>query len=580
MKQKHISSEVFRVTTITDTITLPFVDDFSRPGMYPFDSLWLDSGVYVNTSHSGQPFTIGMATFDGLNQYGAPYHPGATSDSIADYLTSRPIDLAYTPGDTTIWFSFYYEPQGLGDAPETQDSLVLQFKDTGGVWNKVWGIPGTGVTSYTRVAIQIDSTKYFFKGFQFRFYNIATVNGDRDHWNLDYVALKHGSVATDSVQDNAMLRPLTTLLNEYTAMPYSHYKSLPSQQAAMIDMIRDTISNIRYGITTYTARASVLQNGSLLYNFSPLTIPISASNILIPDSFTVNPFFYPVQPTDSADFLFKSYIDPADSSSNRYNDTSFLVQRFHNYYAYDDGSAEMNYTLTGSFNVSFAYRFDVKMTDTLRGVQIYFEPTGEQIANELFQLTVWNSIDEVTNNDSITYRMINQKPGTFDGINAFKTYLFDTTIVLNPGPVYIGVIQNDPQARMGYGFDMNTDNHSKLLYRVAGDWLTSNIQGTVMIRPFFGAYVPGVGIEDIAYTPLDFSIYPNPTDESFRIQFENEYGNDLDLKILNCLGEIVLEKSKLNSKEINTADLSPGIYFVRIENNKNHSSAVRKLIVK
>ncbi|MBP6532782.1 MAG: hypothetical protein KA285_05830, partial [Bacteroidia bacterium] len=243
------SSAISRSSAIDDTLILPFVDDFSRPGVYPFDSLWMDSSVFINTNYGDLPTTIGVATFDGLNQHGLPHNPAATQDSIGDNLTSRPIDLGVLSGDTSIWMSFFYQPQGLGDVPETRDSLVLQFRDTGGVWNNVWALQGKADTAFQRANIHVLDAKYFYRGFQFRFYNIATVNGNRDHWNLDYVILRRFGAPNDSILDNALIYPQKSLLTEFTAMPYPHYKSLGAQiPAAMKTDLTDTMYTINYGI--------------------------------------------------------------------------------------------------------------------------------------------------------------------------------------------------------------------------------------------------------------------------------------------------------------------------------------------
>ena len=51
---------------------------------------------------------------------------------LADSLISKPISLInengekLTPADS-LYFSFYYQPQGNADAPESTDSLVLMF---------------------------------------------------------------------------------------------------------------------------------------------------------------------------------------------------------------------------------------------------------------------------------------------------------------------------------------------------------------------------------------------------------------------------------------------------------------------
>ena len=40
-----------RMASPTDTITLPFVDDFSYDGIYPNPNLWADSDVYINRDY-------------------------------------------------------------------------------------------------------------------------------------------------------------------------------------------------------------------------------------------------------------------------------------------------------------------------------------------------------------------------------------------------------------------------------------------------------------------------------------------------------------------------------------------------
>lgn len=72
---------------------MPFIDDFSRDGIYPFDSLWLDQDAFINRSFANAPPTIGVATLDGLDALGRPHDSLSGSEEIADHLTSRPIDL-------------------------------------------------------------------------------------------------------------------------------------------------------------------------------------------------------------------------------------------------------------------------------------------------------------------------------------------------------------------------------------------------------------------------------------------------------------------------------------------------------
>jgi hypothetical protein len=65
----------------SDTLNLPFIDDFSNAKVYPYPDpkLWTDKYVYVNTTYPVNPISIGVATFDGLDPNGMPY------DTVAVY---------------------------------------------------------------------------------------------------------------------------------------------------------------------------------------------------------------------------------------------------------------------------------------------------------------------------------------------------------------------------------------------------------------------------------------------------------------------------------------------------------------
>src|ERR1017187_7378112 len=106
--------------------TLPFLDDFSKLGPYPDSTKWIEHSVYINRTFPIAPPSIGVATFDGLDSSGYPYNfsAGPTAAAPADFLTSRPINMpvAGGPQDSNLFFSFYYQAQGTGIYPKTDDS--------------------------------------------------------------------------------------------------------------------------------------------------------------------------------------------------------------------------------------------------------------------------------------------------------------------------------------------------------------------------------------------------------------------------------------------------------------------------
>ena len=117
---------------------LPFFDDFSHSNTYPDSTKWTDNNVLVNEGFPLCPPNRKGATFDVLDANGNVYSYAISNAFVAEYLTSVRIRLdsimepeprALTPADS-VYLSFYYQPQGNGNAPEEQDSLVLQFGTT------------------------------------------------------------------------------------------------------------------------------------------------------------------------------------------------------------------------------------------------------------------------------------------------------------------------------------------------------------------------------------------------------------------------------------------------------------------
>ena len=576
-KMERLNPAIARTAAVNDTLILPFIDDFSKPGIYPDSNLWLDKNVFINTNYGDLPVTIGVATFDGLNQNGTPHFPTYVIDTVADVLTSKPIDLGAVAGDTSVWMSFFYQPQGLGDVPETADSLVLQFKDTAGIWSNVWALQGKPDTSFKRANIHLLDAKYFFRGFQFRFYNIATVNGNRDHWNIDYVILKRFAAPNDSILDNALIYPQTSLLTEFTAMPYSHYKSLGIQiPAAVKTSLNDTIHDINYGGTSYSPQIDISQNGASIFNGNTGTISSASSNSYVPYAIPLGGFTFPVQASDSADFLVKSYFTNTGAPSNRDNDTSYFTQHFHNYYAYDDGTAEVAYGLTGNTDLALAYKFDVKMRDTLVGMQIYFNPVGVDVTNKLFSLTVWSSIDVTGNSAVKLYSRIDQKPGVNDSINGFKSYTFDTLLIVNAGTIYVGINQSEPATQYGVGLDRNTDSRGKMFYHLDGYWRQSSIKGSWMMRPIFGKKIMVIGVDELTTNNFDFEVFPNPAKNYLTVRLP--FQKTVQMQVLDLVGKVLIDKKIEGENTISTENLTSGMYLLRIISPNNFSS-VKKFII-
>ena len=77
----------------------------------------------------------------------------------------------------------------------------------------------------------------------------------------------------------------------------------------------------------------------------------------------------------------------------------------------------------------------------------------------------------------------------------------------------------------------------------------------------------------------NFTIYPNPIQNEFRINTSTLGNTKKSIQIYNTLGkQVYLNKTVYNNEPINVSALSTGIYFLKV--NENNKSATRKLIIK
>ncbi len=555
-----------------DTLTLPFIDDFSQESIYPNSDLWLDSGAFVNSTFCDNPPTVGVATFDGIDKLGRRYST-FSSRQYCDTLTSKPIRMAFAQADTTVWLSFYYQPQGLGIAPFSADTLILQFKDTANRWTRVWFRNGSTKQPFARVNLHVTDLKYCYDGFQFRFINYGPPNANTDHWNVDYVYMKNNRSDSDSISDVGLVNRPTTILQEFTSMPWPHFSaSIPLKTA-----VSDSARNIGYGPTTVQYFYSITDEfggsvcntsdndgSSFSGKVSTFSHSLSGCNIIHTS-------------TDSAFFILKDSL-AANGVLNLNNDVSLNEQKFYNYYSYDDGSAELNAGLSGS-NLKWAMQYDVKMRDTLRGVQIYFNPTSLDLSGQLIQIAVWSNINPPST-ETLLYKMINQYAHNIDSINGFATYVLDTPQVVGPGNIWVGFIQNN-NVLIGLGVDKNTDSHTKMFYAANGQWNQYTFASSWMIRPFFGKHVSLIGVDEINSAENGFEVYPIPSRDKIYFSFNTEQVDftRLSYQLSDITGRIVRE-DRLSSNEIDISSMSSGIYFVRLADEKNHSiSKAKKIIV-
>lgn len=158
-----------------DTLELPFFDDFSKKGVYPDQSLWLDNFVYINQSFGKNPKSIGVATFDILNMAGQIYSNASETPFIADYLTSKPINLKFYTTYNTFSYPtnelFYYESSSNHYYPS--DSLYYY---SGSHLYNCYYQPGTFTSTmhiyYGSQLIDVSDSLYYYDSQTLQFVHI------------------------------------------------------------------------------------------------------------------------------------------------------------------------------------------------------------------------------------------------------------------------------------------------------------------------------------------------------------------------------------------------------------------------
>ncbi|MCD6019312.1 MAG: hypothetical protein K0S53_2433 [Bacteroidetes bacterium] len=602
---KVIYSKALNKTTTTAPLNLPFFDDFSYAYKSPNPSSanWIDSSsVYVNTGFGIAPITLGVATFDGLNKKGFPYfiNNPVSYSGPSDFLISRPINLeatsshVYSPADT-IYMSFYYQAEGNGEAPEPNDSLSLDFyKPRQKAWKKVWGVkgynPSATDTNFYRVRVPIADTSYCDSLFQFRFRNRGTASGSLDHWHLDYVQIKMSYFYNDTVPDDiAFAYKPSSFLKNYSVMPYRQYDTL-ERAPKFRNYIRSNFKDPKacdynYTISSNTGTVATDPYGAF---DNPGILPFLNNGYYIGNAatpiFTLQPF--PVSFSDSAIYTIKHVLSTTVASdTKKSNDTVVHIQRFTNYYAYDDGTAELAYYLN-TYGAKTAVRFELNVLDTLKSVRIYFDPVidGGAIQQSSFRIVVWDNGGGMPG--SIIYKDSLMYPAYISGCNnLIKNYNLTSCLPLTAGTYYIGIQQTTDQP-LNIGFDRNTNHKDALYYDISGSWVQSEIAGSIMINPVMGCAIttelvdcntPTVGVTEHTKNN-EIKLYPNPAQNYFTITDNANQLENTTMEILNSLGQLVLTKTIDSNAHIDISNLPDGLYFIHLKGrDKNFSS--QKLLI-
>lgn len=560
-------------------------------------SKWVDNFAFQNNTFPIDPPTIGVATLDGLNEFGRPYNNTVINPvGNADVLTSKPIDLSGLQNDSAVFISFFVQAQGRGDLPNTPDSLVLEFKNEyENLWVPVWGINIDDVSTekFKQYYVEVRDTnlvtgpRYFYEEFQFRFRNIASLSGNNDHWHIDYVRLDKNRALVEQdtvVRDVAFMYDFPNVLENYSSLPWSQFQAGADSFANEIEIpIRD--NGQVNGVSAGSFPISVLVTDSLDMDtiFQLGGLNFNATSEIKDQVFTPISDF--VKPTFSGDSIFMNAgmgMTPTSRNLIISNDTTFSTIHFDKVMSYDDGSAERAYGLSGNPNEvkKFAYKYTVAHPDTLAAIQVHFSNIDQDVSNLVFSFYAWDSleIDQPLSFENSIGVIENKKPSYIDMVNGFVTYTFDSAILVTDD-FYIGWAQTDSR-NLQIGFDMNsTKGRANMFTYTSSTWRESTIsvEGSPMLRAVLDAdfvFEPPTGIRDIVNTQT-IDVYPNPSTDVFHLRLPNGVYNNV-IQVYDLSGSLVLQKE--NSDIINLDGFTSGMYLlqVKIDNQVYRSKLMKR----
>lgn len=610
----YTSKIVFPTYTIYDTInnvvnlpdTVKFTsDEFLQDSSVVFliqlkdkNAFWLDQNVYRNFTFPVNPWTLGVATFDGLDMNGYPYNINTSIRGYGDYLTSKPINLSGLKIKDSVYFSFLYQPKGYGDAPENvtvgtsnqHDSLSLQFYNpTYDRWITVWSktVSDDPVLfekqskEFQKVHFCLKDSTYFKSNFKFRFVNYGDLSGSLDHFHLDYVKFRKNSGYQDTIfKDFAFVYPIGSMIKGYSSVPWEHFKL--SENKYLNDSLLISIrngSNIPENNQDGDLKVLDLSN-SLIQKFTLSGFKLSGdvvnyspfkSYFTYHDFSKINPF---VDNTSKNSALFKIIANASAPFLNLSdNDTSFTEQVFDDYYAYDDGTAEGAYGLK-SAQARLAYHFKPLIADSLLGIQIHFVPSVIDKSKKQFALVVWNDNkgvpgEVIYEDDDFSLR----EPKYQTIRNQYTTYYFkDFQRLPITSDFYVGIrqVESDP---LNIGFDKNLNSQKETFFSTDGNnWSKSGISGSLMIRPIFTTQSnKTVGLNDIIKEDNSIVFYPNPVYDRVTLSLGDSF---FEGAVLLDLNGIVIGEIQSNERNFDMTNFSPGVYFIKLIN----SNKVHKLI--
>ncbi len=590
-----------------------FFDDFYYyyKSVYPNPALWQDNYAFINSAYADSMISLGVATLDAVDENGDVW---AVDERLtpSDTLTSIPIDLSDV--SENLFLSFFIEAGGKGDAPELKDTLNLEFFNKDSLtWESVWSIKGYASTSFDQKIVDIPANMQS-DSFMFRFTNVTSLDqkvapgnaesalSNGDMWHIDYVQLRAvpDTNAMKALNDITFSDLIDQTHKDYYSIPWDHLRYSNGGRRATIDMQIRTIFPEKTDALDVKRIGETFNIYKGKQEFLNVTDTTQSSHepVLVRDfRESLNPLYEYDPGQKYGHFLRMASFVTDNNPQYEYNDTAILVEKFLDYYAMDDGTAEYSFGLPGNGGVTMQFAqlytfFSSPQTgpDTLSAIDFYFAKTRNNAHGELeFTPVIWSckSENEVLYPDEILYPKVGNvdtfpryQPDTTLGFNEFMRIQLEEDLIV-PDTVFVGFVQYGTDF-LSLGYDISVNNKQKMRFNSGTGWAIPKYSipsGTVMIRPVFDHKVFTPIKETIE--PEYLNIYPNPARDYITLPLEQLAGeiSNYTIQIIDILGKTVYQE-KINSERIEIAHLNPGMFLIRLINQNNNKVYTQKFIKK
>ncbi|GAB3315714.1 hypothetical protein GCM10027299_05040 [Larkinella ripae] len=557
-------------------VKLPFFDDFATATDRPDPVLWQRSSVYINNTLPINQPSRNVATFDGLKADGTPYDfTNQDATGPTDTLTTNPIDLAGTSAADAIFLSFYWQRKGLGELPDAEDSLRLQFLTNAGAWETVWKQVGdTASNNFTPEILPVNQTRFLHAAFQFRFQAFGRTSGAFDTWHLDYIYLNRGRSASNLyIKDVATRQPVSPYLKRYTAMPLTQYRLNPAAETA--DTIRTDIVNLfnNFNFTTFRAVIRDRLTGTVLQQYQSPSEGIAA---LSSQPKTMKPQPLPSGFSGQRAVLQTQFAvqttDTIPGVNLRRNDTIATETVLDNYYAYDDGTAEAAIQNTQRQG-RVAIRFLLNKPDRVSALRVSFAPVKTNLSGQPAVFSLY------ADDRGKPGRTLYQKAaliGYASARNGFVDIPFDYGVAVTD-TFYVGWTQVSEDYITAIGFDKNSPFGNQVFQGSGTSWDPVNPGGVPMIRPIIGGGTdaPITGVEEEPSLDTQLLVFPNPN--AGRLIWQNPAIRQIEIVDLN--GRVLVNvRPATGQNQLDVSQLANGFYLARLSDGKK--TVVQKLLIR